>query len=61
MSTCYNNLKNPLITKINKHKPSCCSLFTRCSLDLTKNNFECYKGKDCRERFCKDLKKHAKK
>ena len=29
--------------------------------DLTKNKLKCYRGKDCMERFCKDLKEHVTK
>ena len=61
MSTCHNNPKNSSTTKINKHTPSGYSLFTYCSFDLTKNKLECYRGKDCMGRFCKDLKEHATK
>ena len=31
------------------------------SFDSTKNKLDCYKGEDCMERFCKDLKEHAMK
>ena len=31
---------------MNKHAPSGCSLFTYCSFDLTKNNFDCYRSKE---------------
>ena len=61
MSTCHNNPKNSSTTKINKHIHSGYSLFTHCLFDLTKNNLDCYRGKDCMERFCKDLKEHATK
>ena len=44
-----------------KHTPSGYSLFTHCSFDLTKNKLDCYKGEDCMERFCKDLREHAMK
>ena len=43
------------------HTPSGCSLFTNCSLDATKNKLDCYTGKDCMERFGKDLREHAMK
>ena len=56
MSTCHNNPKNSSTTKINKRTPSGYSLFTHCLFDLTKNKLECYRAKDCMERFCKDLK-----
>ena len=41
--------------------PFDCSLLTNCSFDLTKNKLDFYKGKDCMERFCKDLREHAMK
>ena len=47
--------------KINEQTSSGYSLFTYCSFYLTKNKLDCYKGKDCMERFCKDLKEHATK
>ena len=37
------------------------SIFTSCSLSLTENKLDCYKGEDCMERFCKDLKEQAMK
>ena len=43
------------------HTPSCNSLFTNCSFDLASNKLNCYRGKDCMERFCKNLKEHAAK
>ena len=61
MSTCHNNPKNSSTTKIKKHTPSGYSLVTHCSFDLIKSKFECYRGKDCMEKFCKDLKEHATK
>ena len=41
--------------------PSGYSLFTNCSFNATKNKTDCYRGKDCMERFCKDLRDHAMK
>ena len=61
MSTCYNNPKYSSTTKIYKHTPSGNSLFTYCSFDLTNNKLDFYRGKDCMERFYKDLKQHATK
>ena len=60
MSTCQNNPKKST-TKINMHTPSGYSLFTNCLFDLTKNKLDRYKGKDCMERFYKDLKEHTTK
>ena len=61
MNTCHNNLEKSSTTKINKHTPSDYSLFTHCSFDATKNKLDCYRGINCMERFCKDLKQHATK
>ena len=35
------------------------SLSKNCSFDSTKNKLGCYKGKNCMERFGKDLKEDA--
>ena len=61
MSTCHNNPEKLSTTKKNKHIPSGYSLFIHCFFDLTKKKLDCYRGKDCMERICTDLKKHAKK
>ena len=61
MSTCHNNPEKSLTAKIYMHAPSGYSMLTHCLFDLTKNELDCYRGKDCMERFCKDLKKHATK
>ena len=61
MSTCHNNSKKSSTTKINKHTPSVYSLFMHSSFDAIKNKLDCYVGKDCMERFFKDLKEHATK
>ena len=36
-------------------------MFTYCSFDSAENEFDCYKGEGCMERFCKDLREHAMK
>ena len=61
ISTCYNNLEESSTTEINKHTPSGCSLFTHCSFDKTKNKLDYYRGNNCMEKFCKDLREHATK
>ena len=43
------------------HTPSGHSLFTQSSFHSTKHMLDCYRGKGCLERFCKDLKEHATK
>ena len=54
-------MKNLIQRKKNKHTPSGYSLFPNCSFDATKKQTYCYKGEDCMERFCKDLRDHAMK
>ena len=44
-----------------KHTPSGYSLFEHCSLEKTKNKLDCYRGKDCMIKFCKNLREHATK
>ena len=61
MSTCHNNPGKSSTTKINEHAPSSYSLFTHFSFDKTKHKLDPYRGKDCMERFYKDLKEHATK
>ena len=58
---CHNNQEKLSTTKISEHKPSGYPLFTNCSFVLSKSKLDCYRGKDCMERFCKDLKEHATK
>ena len=36
-------------------------MFTNCFFDLTKNKLDCYGSEDSMERFCKDLREHARK
>ena len=36
-------------------------MFTHCSFDAIKNKLDFYRGKDCIETFCKDLKEPATK
>ena len=54
-------MENLLQRKKTKHTPSGYSLLTNCSFDATKNKLDCYRSKDCMERFCKDLRDHAMK
>ena len=61
MSTCFNNPKESLTTKINKHTPSGYSIFTHCSFDKSKSKLNFYRGEDCMKKFCKDLREHATK
>ena len=41
--------------------PSGYSIFTSSSFNLSKNKLDGYKGEDCMESFCKDLRKHPMK
>ena len=44
------------------HTPSGYSLFTNCSFDSgKKKKLDCYRGKDCMEKFCKNLKEYVTK
>ena len=61
MNTCINNPNKSSTTKINKHTPSGYSIFTHCSFDQSKNKLDYYRGDDCMQKFCKDLRKHATK
>ena len=61
MSTCISNTNESSSTKINKHTPSVYSIFTHCSFDKSKNKLNYYRGNDCMQKFCKDLREHATK
>ena len=61
MNACHINPEKSSTTKINKHTPSGCSLFTHCSFDTTKNKLDYYRGKNCMKNFCLDLREHATK
>ena len=60
LSIYHNNREKSPTTKKTEHTPSG-SLLTCCSFDTTKNTLDCYRDKDCIERFCKDLKEHVTK
>ena len=61
MSTCINNPNQSSTTKINKHVPSGCSIFTYSSFDESKNKLNYYRKDDCMSKFCKDLREHITK
>ena len=61
MHTCENDPNKSSTTKINKHIPSGYSIFTHCSFDESKNKLNYYRGDDCMETFCKDLREHSTK
>ena len=54
--SCQNNLEISYTEKKAKHKPSGYAWCSICSFDDTKNRRYFYGGKDCIEKFCKDLK-----
>ena len=56
MQYCQNNPENSYTEKKAKHKPSGYAWCSICSFDDTKNRCYFYRGKDCIEKFCKDLK-----
>ena len=61
MNTCHINPEKSSATKINKQTPSGYSLFTHCSFDATKSNFDYYRGKNCMKNLCLDLREHETK
>ena len=61
ISTCYNNLEKSSTTEINKYTTSGYSLFMHCSFDKSKNKLDYYRGDNCMEKFCKNLREHATK
>ena len=61
ISTRYNSLEESSTAEINKYTPSGYSLFTHYSFDKTKNKLDYYRGDNCMEKFCKDLREHTTK
>ena len=60
ISTCRSDPNKLSTIKITEHTPSGYSLLMYCSFDNTKNRISHYRGKDCMELLCKELKEHAK-
>ena len=56
IDTCQNNPEKSYTEKKAEHKPSGYSRVTVCSFDKSKTEWNHYRGKDCMERFCKDLR-----
>ena len=54
-----NNIEESYLEKKAKHEPSGWSLFIRCSFDEKENKLNYYRGKDCTEELCKQLKENA--
>ena len=61
IDTCHNNPEKSYTERKVKHKPSGYSLVTSCSFYKSKTEWNYYRGKDCTERFCKDLRDQAMK
>ena len=61
IETCQNNPEKSYTERKPKHKPSGYSLVTSRSFDKSKTEWNYYRGKDCMERFCKDLRNQAMK
>ena len=61
MSTCERNPDESYTSKTIKHTPSGYSIFTSCSFDESNNKLNYYRGKDCKKKFCKELRIHATK
>ena len=59
--SCQNNPEESYTQKKAKHEPSGWAMFTRCSFDKNENKLNYYRGKDCIEKLCKQLKKRAMK
>ena len=61
LQSCQNNLKNSYTERKAKHESSGWAIFTKCSLDATKNKLDYYRGIDSIKVFCKKLKDHPLK
>ena len=59
MHLCQNNFEKSYTEKKTQHPPSGYSIFTSCLFDPTKNKLDCYKGVDCMDSFCKDLREQT--
>ena len=59
--SCQNNPKESYTERKAKHKPCGYALSLISSFDLKKNKHKFYRGRDCIEKFCKDLKELATK
>ena len=55
MQYCQNNLKNSYTEKKGQHKPLGYAWCLICSFSDTKKRYF-YRGKDCTQKLCKDLK-----
>ena len=61
INTCWNNHKNSYTEKKAKHTPSGYVIVTSCSFNKSKNDVSYYRGEDCIQIFCKNLREEALK
>ena len=61
IDTCQNDPQKSSTEKKAGHIPSGYSWVMCCSFDKPKNEWNYYRGKNCMERFCKDLRDQAMK
>ena len=59
--SCQNNPEKSYTQKKAKHEPSGWAMLARCLFGEEENKLDYYRGKDCIEKLCKKLKKHAMK
>ena len=61
LQSSLNKPKKSYTEKKARHEPSGWSIFIRCSFDKKENKLNYYRGKDCIENVCKNLKESAMK
>ena len=61
IDTCQNNPEKSYEENKAKHTPSGYSIVTCCSFDKSKNKRKYYRGEDCMEMLCKDLREQTVK
>ena len=61
LQSSLNKPKKSYTEKKARHEPSGWSIFIRCSFDKKENKLHYYRGKDCIENVCKNLKENAMK
>ena len=59
--TCDNNPEQPLTTRVNKHEVCVFSIVAKSSLTDIKQKNTCYRGKNCIEKHCKELREWVMK
>ena len=57
--SCQNNPEKSYIEKKALYEPFGWAMFISCSFDEKENKFNYYRGKDCNEKLCQELKKRA--